>query len=83
MKRIARALFFATLILPLTHCTEKPDKKEDAAVTEKPSLKSAFSKDFTIGAAINGAQIMEEDTAAVRLLKTEFNSITPENVMKW
>lgn len=83
MKIFAKTLFLVTLTLPLIHCADTPEKNENTAAAGKPSLKNAFSEDFTIGAAINEAQITGEDTAAVRLLKTEFNSITPENIMKW
>jgi len=46
-------------------------------------LKDAFKKDFLIGAAINYEQIFEEDQRGVPIIKTQFNSITPENVLKW
>lgn len=47
-----------------------------------PSLKETFKNDFLIGAAINGRQIEEKDTAGDRLIKQQFNAVTPENVMK-
>ncbi|WP_244526720.1 endo-1,4-beta-xylanase [Pseudozobellia thermophila] len=48
-----------------------------------PSLKNTFSYDFFIGAAINGGAINGSDTLALDLIRREFNSITPENIMKW
>jgi endo-1,4-beta-xylanase len=48
-----------------------------------PALKDAFKNDFLIGAAINGAQIYGEDSRGVQVIKTQFNSITPENILKW
>ncbi len=52
------------------------------AVAQKASLKAAFKKDFLIGTAINVGQIEGRDTAADRLIKQQFNAVTPENVMK-
>lgn len=52
--------------------------------TEKtPSLKNAFEPHFYMGAALNRHQINESIPEVSSLLPTEFNSITPENIMKW
>ena len=47
------------------------------------SLKQAFAGDFYIGAAINTAQITGQDARGDALLLQQFNSISPENVLKW
>jgi endo-1,4-beta-xylanase len=47
------------------------------------SLKAAFNGVFLMGAALNADQFHERDTAAAALVKAHFNSITPENVLKW
>ncbi len=48
------------------------------------SLKAVFKKRFSIGAAINDDQVsarrIPEET---RLIVSQFNSITPENCLKW
>ena len=49
----------------------------------QPALKDAFRGDFRIGAALNAAQFTEEDVPAAALVKAEFNTITPENILKW
>ena len=49
----------------------------------KPTLKGAFKNDFKIGVAINARQITGVDTNGVALIKAQFNSISPENVLKW
>ena len=36
-----------------------------------------------MGAALNRRQIFEEDARGARIVSTHFNSITPENVLKW
>ena len=47
------------------------------------SLKAVFKDSFLIGAAINQKQLSEQDARVVELIKAQFNSITPENVLKW
>jgi endo-1,4-beta-xylanase len=51
--------------------------------TEPPTLKDAFAKRFLVGAAIGTAQISENDQAALGLVARQFNSITPENLLKF
>lgn len=47
------------------------------------TLKDAFKQHFLIGAALNEAQFTEEDVSGTGIVKTQFNSISPENVLKW
>ncbi len=47
------------------------------------TLKDAFKKDFLVGAAINQNQFFERDARGVPIIASQFNSITPENVLKW
>ena len=47
------------------------------------TLKAAFKHDFLIGVAINRSQFSEEDRRGVPIIKAQFNSISPENVLKW
>jgi len=49
----------------------------------QPSLKDVYKDSFLIGAAINESQIYGKDAAEDALIKAQFNSITPENVLKW
>jgi len=46
-------------------------------------LRDVFKNDFMIGAALNRRQIFEEDTRGAAIVNAQFNSITPENVLKW
>ena len=57
--------------------------REHRDSTEKRSLKDVFKNDFKIGAALNRRQIFEDDARGAEIVKTQFNSITPENVLKW
>ena len=47
------------------------------------TLKDAYKDDFLIGVAINRSQFLEEDQRGVPIIKSQFNSITPENILKW
>lgn len=46
------------------------------------TLKGALDGKFYIGTALNTPQILGNDTASIRTIKTHFNSITAENIMK-
>jgi len=50
--------------------------------TEPTTLKDAFEGKFYIGAALSGNHINDRDKPAMEVLKTHFNSIVAENVMK-
>ncbi len=49
----------------------------------QPALKDAYKNAFLIGAALNEAQFYGQNTGAVVLIKAQFNSISPENILKW
>jgi endo-1,4-beta-xylanase len=54
------------------------------AETNAPgTLKEAYRAAFVIGAAVNAAQFTGQDSRGAALVQTQFNSITPENVLKW
>ena len=65
-------LFFA--YLPLVMCSQKPD-----------NLKDKFANYFLIGATINQEdyQIIDKDNKVLKIVSEDFNSVTPENSMKW
>lgn len=47
------------------------------------TLKDTFKGSFLTGAAVNPAQFTEQDARGAALVKAQFNTITPENVLKW
>ena len=47
------------------------------------SLKEAFEGSFLVGAALNQAQFTEQDQRGVAIVKAQFNTVTPENILKW
>jgi endo-1,4-beta-xylanase len=58
-----------------------------AAVAQAPAapatLKDTFRGAFVVGVAINADQITGKDARGDALILQQFNSISPENVMKW
>ena len=68
---------------PQRHSEHRGSTEKTLAQAAPPVLKDAFKNDFKIGAALNRRQIFEEDVRGAEIVKTQFNSITPENVLKW
>jgi endo-1,4-beta-xylanase len=54
-----------------------------AGRANQPALKDIFKHDFLIGAALNPNQFTERDARGLPIIISQFNSITPENVLKW
>src|SRR5207245_2684015 len=49
----------------------------------RPTLKETFKRDFMIGASLNRREIFGEDERITALIVSQFNTITPENILKW
>ena len=73
---IMRKYFFTAMFLTLLISCNSSDKNEDI------TLKQAFKDIFYIGTALSEEQILGEDEAAIEVVKSNFNSITAENIMK-
>jgi endo-1,4-beta-xylanase len=77
----------ASLALVLSGCETRatssaaPRATQDSAATT--TLKNAYEPHFLIGAAVNDRQMANPNSMGARLARDHFNSITPENVMKW
>ena len=59
------------------------DNPSVAESKEVPVLKDAFDGLFMVGAALNSHQYTSQDTIGVSIVRTHFNTITSENVLKW
>ncbi len=70
---VAAALFIAA---GLTAWAQAPNALPD-------TLKDAYKDDFYIGAAINASQIDGQDARDDAIIAAQFNSISPENALKW
>jgi len=46
-------------------------------------LKDAYRDAFLVGVAINGWQSEDRDPKATALIEQDFNSVTPDNALKW
>jgi endo-1,4-beta-xylanase len=49
----------------------------------QPALKTVFTNDFLVGAALKQSQFSGGGGCEVSLVNEQFNSISPENVLKW
>lgn len=54
-----------------------------AAAGAQPSLKEVFTNDFLVGAAVNPRQLSGGSTAELQIIERHFNTLTPENALKW
>ena len=50
---------------------------------EKQTLKDTYKKNFHIGVALNLDQIVGKEPKTIEVVEKHFNSITPENILKW
>ncbi|HEU5397630.1 MAG TPA: endo-1,4-beta-xylanase [Verrucomicrobiae bacterium] len=53
------------------------------SATAETTLKDAFHGDFLIGAALNESQFCESNSLEAAIVKAQFDSISPENALKW
>jgi len=60
-----------------------PQRPAVAPIGETATLKDAFAGSFLVGAALNPAQFSEQDRRGAAIVKAQFNTVTPENVLKW
>lgn len=72
------ALLLCTLI---SACGQHPPEEE--TTTAIVGLKDHYAEDFRIGVAVSAGQVTGADEKAAQLIANEFNSLTPENMMKW
>jgi endo-1,4-beta-xylanase len=54
-----------------------------AGCDTQPALKDIFAGDFLVGTAINLSQIYGEVPQETAIITKQFNSVTPENILKW
>lgn len=55
----------------------------NATAQNQPNLKDAYKSCFMVGTALNPKQFTEQDQAEDAIIKAQFNTISPENVLKW
>jgi endo-1,4-beta-xylanase len=57
--------------------------RQKAWAAEPTTLKGTFHGDFLVGAALSAGQVAGEEARALELAAEQFDSITPENCLKW
>ena len=77
MKIVFKLTIFLIFVVVLTS-SGLIDKSQPSTET----LKDAYKGKFLMGVAINSNQAAGRDTASVKIVKQQFNSIVPENCMK-
>lgn len=51
--------------------------------TRPATLKAAYQHDFLVGVAVNEKQFADQDQRGGPIIKAQFDSISPENALKW
>ncbi|WP_051638302.1 endo-1,4-beta-xylanase [Maribacter sp. Hel_I_7] len=72
-----------TLILASILMIGCGEKKTTPEVQKEPTLKESFKSNFLIGSAVNDNLVSKKDSLGEQIVLTEYNTITPENSMKW
>ncbi len=51
--------------------------------TDQPALKNVFEDHFHVGVALSHDQIFGKEPDAIAIVEKHFNTVTPENILKW
>lgn len=82
MKIIKISLFIFALLMVSASCSKKLNDNSNEQESQI-SLSDAYKNNFFIGAAISEDQILEKDNRSLSIVRNQYNTITPENAMKW
>ena len=77
------AALAASLCLVACSRATSPASTTTTKVPQGQGLKDTFRGAFLVGAALAPKTFEERDVANAALVKREFNTISPENVLKW
>ena len=81
VKRVG--LVFLTMLATLAACSTGTPATATPAPAPAKTLKGAYAGSFMMGAAMNEPQFTEQDQRGASLVKAQFNTVTPENILKW
>ncbi len=81
MRPIIYLFFLGVLSLCCTYCAPPTDSAPASA--PEPTLRSAFADHFLVGAALAPKHIDNVGMRGKNLIIREYNTVTPENIMKW
>ncbi|GAB3540418.1 endo-1,4-beta-xylanase [Pontibacter brevis] len=77
------AVCLATSCADSNQATTETSTAEQVTAAAPVTLKEAFKDEFYVGAALNGRQVSGNDEQAANLIRQHFNTISPENLLKW
>lgn len=80
LTKIFLSLCFLSFVFAFVSLAQK--QLSTSSAVKAKSMKDAFQGKFYIGTAMNTGQILGKDTASIRIIKQQFNTITAENCMK-
>ena len=83
MKKKTNRIIFSSYFLIVICLFSCVNTNVSSSQTFNKSLKSHFENKFFIGAAINESTILGKDDKSYQIVNNQFNSITPENSLKW
>ena len=83
LRGLPAAVLLAAMLAGCATGTPSTAPTPAANPTATRTLKDAYGGRFLVGAALNEAQFTERDTRGAATVKGQFNTITPENVLKW
>ena len=83
MKKKTNRIIFSSYFLIVICLFSCVNTNVSSSQTFTKSLKSHFENKFFIGAAINESTILGKDDKSYQIVNNQFNSITPENSLKW
>ena len=83
MKKKTNRIIFSSYFLIVICLFSCVNTNVSSSQTSNKSLKSHFENKFFIGAAINESTILGKDDKSYQIVNNQFNSITPENSLKW
>ena len=52
-------------------------------IQDQPALKDVCADDFRVGVALSESQVDGDEPESTALVERHFNSIVPENILKW
>jgi endo-1,4-beta-xylanase len=83
LQKNSKELMFVVGLAAFLALAVAAGSNSQASRTKEAALKDLFKNDFLVGAALNQNQFFERDPRGVPIIISQFNSITPENVLKW
>jgi endo-1,4-beta-xylanase len=85
MKLVMKTPSIAAAAFALAAAAHAQPVRKGSAETPlaEPALKEVFRDAFRVGAAVNPRQFGEQDAEGVAIIRRHFDTITPENVLKW